>query len=101
MAQWQWQFLGHTHGTKVQDLEEALRCAVGSARMAEENEIPKRLRAIKQLAVRLLSARIKLLKSRGSTKVEDVREAGIEAILEEFGLESIFEGRAGGEGQAK
>lgn len=93
MAQWLGQFTGRTHATKVRHLEDLLRNAIDSARVAPNAELPKRLRNIKSIAEHLLSSRVKMLKRRGSDKVEETVEGGVDAILDEFEFEFIFEGR--------
>ena len=109
MAQWRWQFSGLTHATKVEDLEATLGIAV----MAYRAENPPLLRekkadAVRKLAARLLTARLKFLKARlaatqSSTTAPEksyqslqqreamVRIAGVQGILAEFGVPDAIE----------
>ena len=99
VAQWKGQFTGHTHQTKVDDLEASLRLAVAAL---SESPDPTKAKTAERLAARLLNARLKLMKSRryeapfgdGSNPVraeskhqqeEQLRAGGIDAILNEFG----------------
>jgi hypothetical protein len=107
MAQWLGQFSGHTHATRVEDAEAALHHAVGVHREAASSlDRDKQSKAVKRLANRLLTARLKLMKARiAAAKViqtgvtlekrtneiaplelryAKMREAGLDAILREF-----------------
>lgn len=105
MAQWTGQFSGHTHETKVQDIEDSLRLAIQTCRAASEAERTGKLKAIRHLAERLLAARLKALRARisaltepGSKSLDDTKAAhlrsreqelqtqGVEDILREFGI---------------
>ncbi len=107
MAQWLGQFSGRTHATRVLDVEVTLRRAVGALREVSSAEERARLaKQVRNLAKRLLTARLQLLKSRiaraseqrmsGSpsawadgitalrSKESEIREIGINGILQEF-----------------
>ena len=64
MAQWLGQFSGHTHATKLEDAETALRHAVAVFRAAGPDDHGRKSKAVRNLAERLLAARLKLLKAR-------------------------------------
>ena len=105
MAQWTGQFSGHTHESKVQDIEDSLRLAIQTYRTASEAERTSQLKAIRHLAERLLAARLKALRASisaitepGSKRLDDTkashlraREHGLQAqsvddILREYGI---------------
>jgi hypothetical protein len=85
VAQWLGQFSGHTHATKVEDAEEALRHAVAAFRAAGAGDRDRKAKSVRTLSARLLSARLKLLKARLAA-LEPVAEGreqsadGIEAL---------------------
>lgn len=64
MAQWNGQYSGLTHETKVQDIEESLRLAVAAFDVASDSQRPAKAKAIHHLAERLLAARSKALRAR-------------------------------------
>lgn len=106
MAQWLGQFGGNTHRTAVFDAEELLRHAVVACARAARVDKPKKAKAVRRLAKRLLAVRTGFLKAQlgaaTSPALEDVlaqraseiarlelalaqlTSAGIEQILEEF-----------------
>ena len=88
MAQWRGQFSGHTHATRVEDAEDALRHAVAVFLAADPTKDRRReARSVRNLAGRLLAARLKLLRARLAA-LEPVAEGreqnadGIEALKE-------------------
>lgn len=94
MAQWNGQFSGNTHETKVRDLEDSLRIAVAAARSSSDGGKGK---AVERIADRLLSARLKVFRARLSRceddddvpslmkKIEDLDSQGVQSVLAEFG----------------
>lgn len=101
MAQWKGQFSGRTHATKVKELESTLTSAVRALHTASETETDKKFRAARNIAERLLSARLHMLRARISATAEKqddsnvgalrsreemARENGVNAILREFGV---------------
>jgi hypothetical protein len=112
MAQWQGQFSGRTHETRVLDAEATLRKAVGALREVNSTDEREHLaKQVRNLAKRLLTVRLQLLKSRiakaseqrmtGSpsawvdgiaalrAKEAEVRSKGINGILQEFDATDI------------
>jgi hypothetical protein len=74
VAQWLGQFSGHTHATRVEDTETALRRAVATLHSATSDEDrARKAKSVRNLAERLLAARLKLFK---------VRLAGLQPITE-------------------
>ena len=106
MAQWYGFGSGLTHETKVKDLEASMRKAVTALKAANEAETDGKMKAVHHLAERLLAARLKAMGakisqlrepkarpvdeqivSRLEAEQERVRDAGVDAILTEFGCE--------------
>jgi len=75
MAQWMRQFTGATHDTKVQDVEESLQLAVEALADADGEERADKLKAVEQLAGRLLKARLKAVRA----KISALSEPGMES----------------------
>src|SRR5262245_41030731 len=107
MAQWQGQFSGFTHETKVQDLEESLRRAVNAVAKATPADRDRKTKSMWQLAERLLSSRFKALRARESAltepgrrtlnavaklkkKEDQLQQVGLKGILREFRAPSEF-----------
>lgn len=101
MAQWAGQFTGLTHATKLDDAEATLRSAVGLFAWCPQGERPRREKAIRKMAARVLRARLHFLKVQLRTlpmgtcevRMDRLRAAraaaeagGVAAILTEFGL---------------
>src|SRR5690242_7741928 len=107
MAQWMGQFTGHTHATKVKDMEESLRKAVDAFAAAQSADQLRKLQILRHLASRLLGARPKLLRARISVAAElkykqkkvhcqqvlglelraqELEVQGVDGILKEFGV---------------
>ena len=103
MAQWKGQFSGLTHETKVQDLEATLRQAVTAFDAAPDAERETKAKAVRHLADRLLTARLKALRARLSalrepgqkrasdsqvkqlqTREQEFHAQGVAGILKEF-----------------
>jgi hypothetical protein len=65
MAQWMGQFTGNSHATKIEDLETTLRHAINVYREVRERvESQTKEKAIRKLAEKLFTARLKYLKAR-------------------------------------
>jgi hypothetical protein len=111
MAQWLGQFSGHTHETRVENAEAALRHAVHVFHTANSDESRKRnARSVRKLAERVLSARLKLLRARldalrplagdrkqPANRLKSLRRReaqtsteGVNSILKEFGAQDAL-----------
>ena len=103
MAQWKGQFSCRTHATKVRRLEKTLADAVSGLKAVSDDEHGNKLKAVRRIAARLLSARLHMMRSRISAAKDKQREASVEtlrsreemaraggadAILREFGAVS-------------
>jgi hypothetical protein len=102
MAQWLGQYSGNNHATRVEDAEAALRHAVTVFREAGSSKMRKtKAKAVQNLANRLLSVRLRLLKARmaamepvsadaekPSSGIESLRQR--EAKMREGGLLGIL-----------
>lgn len=79
MAQWNGQFTGNTHATKVRDCEKALRHAATVLRACEtEAHVGDKKKVVISLADKLLVTRIKFLKAKiydAEPVTEDIRPA--------------------------
>ena len=113
MAQWLGQFSGHTHESKVEDAETALSQTIESLRAAiSDPEREKKAKAVKRLAERLMTLRLKMIKARiskladtrarkrhagMSTEIESLErkhaaiwEQGVDAIFREFRAQDLL-----------
>lgn len=106
MAQWNGQFTGRTHETKVARIEDTMWVAVKSLFAAsKEKDYEQKRSTVEKVANRLLSARLKMLGARiarltevrspdeysPQVKILMARESatskgGVAAILKEFGV---------------
>ena len=105
MAQWNGQFSGLTHETKVQDIEASLRQAVTAFDAAPDAERESKAKAVHHLSGRLLAGRLKALRARLSalrepglkrasdsqvkqlqTREQELHAQGVAGILKEFGF---------------
>lgn len=98
MAQWLGQYSGNTHSTRVEDLEAALRQGVAAFHTAKLHGVRQtKAKAVRHLAKRLLSARLRLFKARiadlevGNRNLQSLRQReeqtrneGVNGILAEF-----------------
>jgi hypothetical protein len=110
VAQWWGQFSGRTHETRLQDVEDALKLAVVAFRESAGGEREHQARNVRKLAKRVLSARLRVLRSRIVRASEprmtgeasawtdgvealrarevEARGDGVNGILAEFGAEA-------------
>lgn len=70
MAQWLGQFTGRTHRTAVLDAHELMQHAVAAFINANPAEKPKKAKAVRTLAKRLLTTRVRFLKARLSAATD-------------------------------
>ena len=110
MAQWNGQYTGNTHGTKVADFESVLKNAVKVFKASSEELRSSKASAVRKLAGKVLTARLKMIKAKinelapvESAKQEERRvqiehlqasEAkiasdGIDGVLREFGASEL------------
>jgi len=98
MAQWNGQFGGLTHETKVHDIEESLHKAVAALASATETNRERKQKDVLHLSERLLVARLKVVHARISRltqtgkqvaglriKEQELLTASVDGILKEFG----------------
>ena len=111
MAQWNGQYTGNTHGTRVTDFEQTLRHAIDVFKTASDEMRSNNARAVKKLAAKVLNARLKMVKAKLSdtipAKAEDLEKrivqiehltilernlqaAGVDGILIEFGMAELL-----------
>lgn len=107
MAQWNGQYTGNSHSTKVKDFEEMLSYAVAVYRECSNEEKIIKEKAIYKIAEKFLTARLKLFRAKlndakpvieekerkQSIQIEHLQESiaktqneGINGILKEFGF---------------
>jgi len=111
MAQWLGQFTGHTHQTRLADVEETLRGAISAFRTASIDERSKKAKAIGNLVKRLISVRARYAKAKlvvasqvGTSEAMEHRAAEVATlnrklellksihptvVLKEFGAEDL------------
>ena len=70
MAQWLGQFSGKTHRTAVSDAHDLMQHAVAAFISASPEDKPKKAKAVRTLAKRLLAARVRFLKARLSSATD-------------------------------
>ncbi len=102
MAQWSGQFSGLTHDTKVRDAEESLRLANAALVDVQSADRDRKIRAVRALAERVLTARLKAIGAKIAALTEpgrhddarvsglqereqQLRGDGVAGILREFG----------------
>ena len=98
MAQWMGQYSGHTHATKLADLEASLRKAMKAWVTCPPIERSQKGKAARRLAERVLAARSRILRAQIATlrptdeekrdslqhRLEDLETGGVDAVLAEF-----------------
>ena len=112
MAQWNGQFTGNSHATKVNDYEDMLKHAVEVFQISSDEDRGGKSKAVKKLAGKVLNARLKLVKAKEyeaepvksedwakiSSQIEHLRQTeakltseGVNGILLEFGAKELIE----------
>ena len=114
MAQWMGQYTGNSHATKIEDLEATLHHAIIVFRDASEStKNQSKEKAVRKLAEKLLTARLKYLRARlyeaepvienkdemrRRKRVETLRQQeakvrvdGVNGILIEFGAQDLID----------
>ncbi len=110
MAQWNGQFTGNSHATKVDDLELTLEKAIEAFKTCPDELRSSKGKSVTKLASKVLNARLKLVKAKRNdaepveaqgmneklVEVEHLRERekrladdGVEGILREFGVPEL------------
>jgi len=107
MAQWQGQFSGRTHATKVEDIERTLLTSIDSLTQGDEQKRKELLQNTHAIAKKLLTVRLKMLRTRmtqlsepgrpqdqrqtASLKatIDQMMAEGMDAIMREFGIDDL------------
>jgi len=98
MAQWMKQFSGHTHETKIQDIEVSLQKAVKALESTFGNERKRKTKAVRHLAERLQRSRLKMLRARISALTETMQPEELSKRIKQLKLKEhklIEQGVAG------
>ena len=64
MAQWNGQFTGNSHATKVEDCENMLKHAVDALQSCTEEQKPAKIKSVRNLAGKVLNARLKMARAK-------------------------------------
>lgn len=112
MAQWNGQFSGNSHKTKVLDLEHMLTHSVDVFKSCSEETKSAKGKAVRKLAAKLLNGRLKMVKANLSETIpveaknwekrriqfdhliaqeQKLESEGIAGILIEFDVEELIE----------
>lgn len=83
MAQWLGQFTGRTHATAVMDAEQLLRHAVEQLRVAPVDARQRKAKAVRALAKRVHSARVRFLKA----SIQAASDPNVASVLDEHARE--------------
>ncbi|MBX3244837.1 MAG: hypothetical protein KF685_10310 [Acidobacteria bacterium] len=107
MAQWQGQFTGNSHATKVQDHEQLLKHAIEVIEGTSDDRKYAKERSARKLAAKVLNSRLKMIRAQiyntepvssedwgdKRVQIEHLKERetllereGVEGILREFGF---------------